>query len=90
MEVVTASDVGSLAAFERADRGDVDRGLIPFSDLDASLGENERLRGDDEAIGVEGLLGNKEVRDAGFVLEADEAETLGRAGPLAADHHESV
>ena len=49
------------------------------------MAEEELLGGDDEVVLVEGITGDEEVGDAGFVFEGDEAVPLGGAGALAAD-----
>ena len=65
----------------------VDGGLSAFGDLEAAFDEEEGLGGDEELVLVEGIAGDEEVGDAGFVLETDETVAFGGGGALAADDH---
>jgi len=42
---------------------------VPFAYLDATVAEEELLSGNDEAVLMEGVAGDEEVGDAGFVFE---------------------
>ena len=43
------------------------------------------LRGEDKAVAVEGVTGDEEIGNTGFVLEGEKAVPLGCAGSLPAD-----
>ena len=61
--------------------------LVTFGTLDDPMGEQEGFAGDDEAQALEGVLADKQVGDAGFVFQRDEAMALGGPRALAADRH---
>jgi hypothetical protein len=42
---------------------------VPFAYLDAAVAEEKLLGGNDEAVLMEGIAGDEEVGDAGFVFE---------------------
>ena len=87
MKVVGLCDVLGLDSWQRVNLSDIDRRLFTFGDLDATLRQQERFGGNDEPQSLESLLMDEEIRDAGLVLQADEAMSLGRARALAADDH---
>lgn len=58
---------------------------IAFACLHSSMAEKELLGGEDKAVAVEGVTGDEEVGNAGFVLKGEKAVPPGRAGSLPAD-----
>ncbi len=84
VEVVGAGGEGGGEG-EGVEGGGVEGGLSAFGDLEAAVAEEEAFGGDGEAVALEGVAGDEEVGDAGFVLEGDEAVAFGGAGTLAAD-----
>ena len=77
----------SCNAGEGLDGVGVDGGLAAFGDLEAAFDEEEGLGGDEQLVLVEGVAGDEEVGDAGFVFEGDETMAFGGGGALAADDH---
>ena len=88
MKVVGAGVEGGGKG-EWFDGSGVDGGLATFGDLQASVAEQEAFGGDGEAMLLEGVAGNEEVGDAGFVFEGNEAMSFRSAGALAADDEAS-
>lgn len=86
MEVVTGGieDGGEREGFEG---GGVEGGLAALRDLETPVGEEEARAGDGVAVELEGVAGDEEVGDAGFIFQGQEAMALGGAGALAADDH---
>lgn len=87
VEIVGASGMVGGDAGERMEGGGVDGRLAAFGDLEAAFDEEEGLGGDEEFVLVEGVAGDEEVGDAGFVFETDETMAFGSGGALAADDH---
>ena len=87
VEVVGGGWGGVIAAGKGFDVGDVDGGLVAFGDLEPAMTEEEGLGGDGELVLLEGVAGDEEVGDAGFVFEGDEAVAFGGGRALAADDH---
>lgn len=87
MKVMRTGGVVGGDAGEGMEAGGVDGRLAAFGDLESAFDEEEGFGGDEELILVEGVAGDEEVGDAGFVLERDEAVAFGSGGALAADDH---
>ncbi len=83
MEVVGTGVEGGGEG-EGLDGGGVEGGLAAFGDLEAAAAEEKSFGGDGEAVLLEGVAGDEEVGDAGFVFEGNETVAFGGAGPMAA------
>src|SRR4029450_6874530 len=55
--------------------------------LEHAVDDEEWFLDDDEAVAREEIRPDDDVGNAGLVLEREEHEPLGRAGPLARDDH---
>jgi hypothetical protein len=73
VEIMRGGCLEAIDSRQRADLGDEHGGLIAFRPLEAALREKKRLGGDDHAEKMEVLFFDKEVDDACFVLQRDEA-----------------
>ena len=82
---IVAGGVDVCGKGKRFHRRSVEGMSVAFADLHASVAKEKLFGGDDEAVFVEGVAGDEEVGDAGFVFEGDEAVAFGGAGALAAD-----
>ena len=84
MEIMApSSDAGFKG--ERFNSGGVESMGASFPDLQSAMAEKKVLRGDNKAITIKHAAGDEKIGYAGLVLKGDEAMTIGRAGPLAAN-----
>ena len=84
MKVVTGCiEVGGKR--QRFHRGGIESARVSFADLHSSAAEEEAFGENDESVLLECIAGNEKVGDSGFILERDEAMSLGRSGSLATD-----